>query len=239
MNNIRNKIVIAIILALAILIPVILGINYLNSTREIKINYKNSHGVQVFDAAADQEGKGGSHTPVTTLKKTGETIRLNKEGSYIVSYKGDEEYMSGHQAIDMARKNGVVNINPYYSESKLVTLLKEETDAIYDSLVKKYPRLILYEIQPGKLYHFGQWYGTTLKYVGDDVANSDTLRVVLHKKDKEWRVVTDPPSISLDKFTYSSIPYDVLSDVNVQYTPMLEKFTTPNPSHPGQADAPS
>lgn len=186
--------------------------------------------MKIYDASADQEGKGDAGEIVARIKKSGNSVRLHKDVSYIVSYRGNEGFESGHKDIDLSSKNSSVTINPYYSDKRLAALLEEELNDIHAALAKKYPRVNLYEIQKGKLYHFGDWYGTTLRYIGNDLLNSDSLRVVLHKNNGVWRVSSNPPNVSLDKFTYPNIPHDVLSSVNneIKTPPLYEPESAPS-----------
>lgn len=112
--------------------------------------------------------------------------------------------------------NKELNIDPHFSEEKLKTLLRDELDKVHSVIKNKYPRISLYRIQPGRLYHWGSWYGTTLQYTGNDNFNDDTLRVILQKKNSGWEIVTDPPSILLNKHSYPGIPIEILRDVNSQ-----------------------
>jgi hypothetical protein len=165
----------------------------------------------VPSTAEGDTNKSISH--VTNIARSGQTVRLPK-GPYFISYKGSGDYASGDISTNLGDIKKTITISPTYSQSKLSSMLDNEYSAIKLVLVNKYKNLNLYDVQKGKLYKQGEWYGTKLIYKGSDAFNSDTLRVVLHKVNGSWVVASDPPSISLSSILYPDIPTDVLSDVN-------------------------
>ena len=107
-----------------------------------------------------------------------------------------------------------VLINPYFSDNRLDELLNIELQRIQNVIKKTYPTVDdLYVISDGKLFHFGDWYGTTLVYRGEYSQNSDTLRIILHKKGGVWVIATQP-DILLTTTAYPSVPFDILSRTN-------------------------
>ena len=195
-----------IILFVVIGLVVEATVSYFNSFGHLTVRYTNVQSVDIH-ASSDPS------STVASVTYSGQTIKL-RQGSYVLSYTGKTDYANGSIAVDLSQKQQTVTINPPYSDQKLSSLLSTESPAIQMVLTQKYPHISLYKIQLGKLYHTGDWYGTTLVYTGSDIFNSDTLRVVLHKQNGTWVVATDPPNITLSKLLFPNVPEDVLVDVN-------------------------
>lgn len=225
----NKKYIVVMLVVVAIITSVTILVSYLSSTKEVVVYYKNSKDVNIHIFSGEHIR--GSNK-IAEIKKSGDSIRLDKSETYQVTYSGSVGYEDGLISFKPSDK-GTIKINPHYSQDKLSQLLSSQKDSIHNVIKSKYSDNIhLYEIQPGKLYHFGDWYGTTLKYTGDDYSNSDTLRIVLRKEGDSWVIKTDPPSISLNKYVFPKIPVDVLVNVNnFQKNKMLEKFTNPDTSH--------
>jgi hypothetical protein len=177
----------------------------------VTVTYKNSRDVAIYDISESQDR--GDREFIASITSSGQTIKLREDRGYAINYKGNDGYESGSIPFD-ASKSRKISIDPYYSENRLRTMLGDEVASLHQTIQNNYSNINLYQIQPGKLYHFGDWYGTTLRYAGQDPLNSDTLRVVLHKESGVWIIKTDPPNISLSKYAYPDIPKDVLSDLN-------------------------
>lgn len=104
---------------------------------------------------------------------------------------------------------------PLPSQSDLDAQLETELPAITKAFYEAFPAASgLYAIDHGKLYHRGEWYGTTLTYTGPDGNNRDTLRVIMQKKDGGWVAITSPPQMMLSTAEYPNVPKSVLDDVN-------------------------
>lgn len=104
---------------------------------------------------------------------------------------------------------------PLPTKSELESTLLKEQPAIDLAITSAYPQLAsLYVVEPGKLYHDGTWYGTTLTYIGSDEMNRDTLRLLMHKKDGTWKVRSMPPSIVLRAADYPDAPKSIIQDLN-------------------------
>lgn len=101
------------------------------------------------------------------------------------------------------------------SEAELTALLQTELPSITTVIAAAYPDIsTLYNIQTGKLYGQGQWYGTILTYRGPDTDNRDTLRLLLQKKDNQWLIKTTPPQPLLNVADYPDVPKKILQDLN-------------------------
>lgn len=213
-----------LIITIFITVVVVSVFSYTNSRQTVLVRYKNISKVTI-----QKIGEGArSLDKETVYKKSGEEIKVFK-GHYLLKYVGSDGYASDYQTIDVKDKPISVSLDPDYSEKKLSSILEQEFEIIKAVLSTKYQNIGDYNIQKGKLYKKGQWYGTTLQYIGDDYFNFDTLRLVMEKKGGTWQLVTDPPNIILGSKDYPNIPLDVLVDINnIQNTPLVKKFTNPN-----------
>lgn len=116
---------------------------------------------------------------------------------------------------------------PLPKESELKAMLLTEQPAIDQAIASAYPQLAsLYIVEPGKLYHDGTWYGTTLTYVGSDEMNRDTLRLLMQKKNGTWKVRSTPPSIVLRAADYPDAPKSIIQDLNMP-APLPATDTSP------------
>ena len=96
-------------------------------------------------------------------------------------------------------------------EQKLVT----ELPAITTVLATAYPLIpTTYTIEQGQLFDKGQWFGTTLTYLGTDKDNRDTLRVVMEKKDGNWILLSKPPRPLLSAKDFPNVPVSILKKIN-------------------------
>lgn len=180
--------------------------------KKLTIQYENISQVSVYKSSSLSAGA-TEPRPVAIVHNSGETLELAAD-DYTLRYDASEGYESSFVEVALFRDLQSVTLRPVYSEAKLDSILKTEMPAIIQTLHATYPKLAVYNIQSGKLYEKGEWYGTTLVYKGDDYFNSDTLRVVLHKESGRWVIKTNPPGIILDKITYPGIPTTILRKVN-------------------------
>lgn len=199
---------------LILLIFIILGalvLRHFLFLKSLTIAYDNVHSVKVY-----KSGDPGSPKtkPAAEIKTSGQVVRLSG-GHYVVRYEGDEGYQNGSRSFDL-NKNQTVRIQPNYSAQKLASILSVELNSIRLAIAQQYPASSAYDIQAGKLYRNGDWYGTTLVYKGADLYDADSLRIVLHKESGSWKIKTNPPYITLSKYIYVDVPVDILKDVNAQ-----------------------
>jgi hypothetical protein len=202
-----------LLIVVVIIVGVFSGYRYVTSFRSIQITYKNVSAVTVYDISGVGDD-GGDKKVVGKITESGKKIRLKKGRSFSAAYTGIDGYDSSEIRFGSSQVDKTIAIDPYYSDSSLNQLLEQQYPVLQSILRAKYPNISLYTIQKGKLYHWGDWYGTTLTYVGSDYLNRDTLRVILKKENGQWVIKTDPPSIVFSKFNYPDIPVDILSAVN-------------------------
>lgn len=209
----NRRFLLSVLSPLALLAVFIFAYNLVHRSRTLQtltVNYTHSHGAAIYDASESQTGKA---TLVQDLSKSGASIRLKRTHTYLVTAKGDDGYEDSSRGFVLGDKPFTINLNPYYSPQKLGSLLNQERPDILRALKEKYPKIKLYTVDSGKLYHWGDWYGTILRYKGAYSQSSDSLRVVLAKEGGVWKIKTSP-YITLSKYSYPSIPVDILRDVN-------------------------
>lgn len=192
---------------------------YFQTTRQVTINF--SH----ITSATLQDSNGNK---IAQLTKSGEKQRLAEGGQYIISYISEDTYQSGVKSFN-TNETTTITVNPYYSDSRLDSLLNTEVDSVNAAIVAAYPKMNeLYTVTSGHLYHYGDWYGAKLVYRGTDIFNSDDLRIIVHKQDGKWTVASTPPMPTLNTYSTTSggsdsndshgpaisIPVDVLRAVN-------------------------
>ena len=202
---------ISLIILLLLGIPGFIFIKNAVSRTDFGIYYKNSHDVSIYDPY-ETEGD-GNRKLVTTATRSGEVKRLLKNHPYIVTYTGNDGYANGEIKVNTT-SSSQVKINPYYSKDRLKPMAAAVFPQVNKVFSSVYATVSDYQLNKGQLYHWGDWYGTTLAYTGNDTFNDDVLRVVFHKENDIWTLKTRPPDITLSKFIYKDVPFDVLSAVN-------------------------
>jgi hypothetical protein len=219
-----NKKFITILLIVFIFLGILIYVlNYINSQQFITVNYKNISRVTI-----QRFGKSTRESQdIIIIPKSSEKMKVSKD-SYSLKYIGNSGYDSDYKNITIGNKPVSIRLDPSYSEDRLSYMLEDEFKNIEAVLNEKYQNMSDYDIQIGKLYKKGEWYATTLQYIGNDYYNYDTLRLVMKKENNKWRLITDPPSIIISSYKYPDIPIDVLRDVNNnQNTMFTEEYTDP------------
>lgn len=188
------------------------------SLKTLTINYQNIEKVELY--STEKLNKGESEKPLREVVLSGQEIKL-KKGKYTLKYYGAENYQSLFIEIELNEKFQTVDLRPSFTEEYLNSQLDAELSTINKQLLETFPKIKgLYKINRGKLYHDGEWYGTTLVYKGKDISNSDSLRVALKKEASGWSVKSNPPDIYLSKHVYPDIPVDVLREINILPVPI-------------------
>lgn len=199
---------------LLLLVIILLGIpgSKKSTVQDFTVYCENCNKVSVYDTT-ETVGDGNSKL-VETFSENNKTIRINIDHKYLVKYFGAEGYDNNTISLNPSFEQKTLRIKPYYSDSKLSSMQANEMPAIRQAYVDKYGAVNIYELQPGNLYGYGDWYGTTLIYKGNDDFNNDTLRLIMHKESGQWIIKTSPPDITLSKYIYPDIPVDILRKVN-------------------------
>lgn len=217
----RRKILISLLLVVLIAFGFIFSLSYLGSNKLI-VEYKNADIVSVY--TKENFNNNFLDKKSATVKQSGQAIRLQK-GEYVVTYSGVGSYSGGSTEISINEGDKKITINPTFSDDKLNAILSDELPSINSSIQKQIPGVSLYLVQKGSLYSFGEWYGTTLIYNGDDPYNADSLRLIMKKQDGLWQLQTTPPQILITKAQYPDIPGEIVEAVNNQSAPIPNKYT--------------
>lgn len=178
----------------------------------VSITCANCKTIFVYDAVKT-EGDGDKKLIVKESDKQLVT-KLSSKHPYLVEYEGEKGYENNSLNFKTEYNDKEIKLEPSFTNDRLAALLPQKQEAINAAIKKIGPAISLYDVQPGKLYKTGEWYGTTLKYKQLDITMDDTLRIILHEESGRWMLATDPPDITLSKYTYPKIPEDVLRSVN-------------------------
>jgi hypothetical protein len=198
----KKRIIISIGIILAVAATVI-GANYLLSFRTIGFSIEAGTSIAVYSS----EDKLIKELP------TRGNLSL-REGEYYLIPSG-ENIASDKIAFTVGDSDSSIEVTPPYNRAYLDTLLQTELPKIGSAVAAKYPTLISgYELQSGKLYERGEWYGGLLKPKVSDIRDQrDPYRIVLHKVDDRWEVVRRPEYI-LSSSRFDQVPIAILRDVN-------------------------
>lgn len=212
-QTIRKRVVMVLVFLL-VGFGVFFGVNYYLSLRVLTVEYQHAGNVEIYKTASLDGGN--DQKAYRTVDYSGQELKIPK-GDYTVHYDGDKGYESKFQDFKV-EEDRTLSIKPSYSEEKMAEILKAELPALKSAISQKYQSGIdQYNIDGGKLYANGEWYGTTLDYKAKEDyfhQNADTLRIILRKTGGGWIVATDPPNIYLSKFAFPTIPEYILKDVN-------------------------
>ena len=152
------------------------------------------------------------------LDKDG-SIKL-KKGKYLISSVANADYAPQISTVDLNDQPQSVIINPGYTSTKLAVLLQTESPILRQLITSQFPATSQYDIGQGKLYERGDWYGTTLRPKQTEeqsrVNYIDVYRLVAHKENGQWKIVTSPPRLVISRLDYPEIPRDILIEVNKQ-----------------------
>jgi hypothetical protein len=216
---------IALIAVVAVVITVLwAAYSYLTSFQKLTVNM--AAGTPVKATVYRLPPHANETAPLSSYKTqknlvqqvTSTTTLKVKKGTYLVSAGGGTDYAIQDVEVSADNQPGSVDINPDFTESKLASLLNSELPAIKAAITAAQPAVSRgYTIDPGRLYHKGDWYGTiispTLTPEQQRVSYVDIYRLVAHKENGAWKVLTTP-DLSLSAALYPQIPKDVLSGVN-------------------------
>lgn len=152
------------------------------------------------------------NTSVATLQSSQE-VKL-KPGTYTIISKATSDYKESSQQFTVIDQPVSIEVAPVYTEAKLQSALSAERSAILSAITATYPQLeSLYTIETGWLYEKGDWYATKLIHKSGG-NQGDTLRLVAQKQADGWKIITNPPDITVSQAKYPDIPEAVVTDIN-------------------------
>lgn len=176
---------------------------YVDSFATVTFTFNPTHGnVQLTST---------QHGEISVLNN--QPLRL-KKGEYTLSSFGKNVNPSS----DVVQVDGswqTRKISFFFTREYLAKLYQEEEPAISAVITRDYPTLSdQYSITSEALYGRGDYYGATLVFRDMTSQQRDKLRILLKKKDGEWRVLSKPPVQILSVHDYPSVPRDILVAIN-------------------------
>lgn len=138
-----------------------------------------------------------------------------QQGDYYILPQG-KKYDPTEIPFSVNDKDITVKANPGYSLEYLAAELVKELPAIKTAITAKYPIATSnFQLNDGKLYEDGTWYGTTLVQYAGAGQNGDVYRTVLHKVNGTWQFAATPELV-LSAPLHKDIPQSILTDLNGQ-----------------------
>ena len=138
-----------------------------------------------------------------------------QQGDYYILPQG-KKYDPTEIPFSVNDKDVTIKVNPGYSLEYLAAELVKELPAIKATITAKYPMATSnFQLNDGKLYQDGTWYGTTLAQYAQPGQNGDVYRTVLHKVNGTWQFAA-APELVLSAPLHKDIPESILSDLNSQ-----------------------
>jgi|GEM_PF-2542150 len=193
---------------------------YLRSFNDLTINFSEKSSGVIVDVyntgpdTVDEAQQINDKNLVASDIKSNQKLRLKKDSYSIVSKKNDS-FAAFNQKVSLYQGDVEVLVEPFFSESRLNDILNVNKGSIQSSAISSYPRIDgRYIFENEKIFHFGDWYGATLKYIGPDVNNADPLLIVLKREGSNWKVITRPPSLLVSQKDYPEIPLDIADQLN-------------------------
>lgn len=213
MNTIDRKYIIIAVtffLALGALVGGVALWQYFTSFHQVTFN------LQPANLTADIYQVDASTSKAEKLErvKNGQQLRL-QEGKYYAAPQ-DKKYDMSHITFEVKEGDMAVDIEPGYSDTYLIDLLKKEQPAINKAILEKYPAITAsFTLKPGKLYLDGTWYAVSLVKTNPNPGgeSSDVYTTVLHKVNGTWQFV-GIPKIVLTVPENPDIPERILKELN-------------------------
>ena len=191
-------------LIVILVIAVFIAVGYFLSLQKVTLVYNPTQG-DVYLTGDRIEGR------MSTT--SGKEMSLPK-GVYQIHIAGDNAQPDTRALI--VQEDPITQTVPISFPTKVLDAqLTKETPAIIEHITSKFPQMLsLYTVNRGKLYDRGDWYATTLTYIGSDKDNRDTLRLVMQKVSGQWKLITTPPRPLLSIVEYPGVPKTILDDIN-------------------------
>lgn len=224
-----RKLAVLMTILVVIVVAVLLGFGHLHSFQKLRITVKTkATNLKISLYRLPPESSTHEIAPEKFLTREnllqevrdGEILKL-KKGHYMVVSSGNADYTDQKSEIGLDENPETVVVDPVYTPVKLATNLASERSSLLQVINPVLgPSAAAYTIDMGKLYLTGEWYGTTLKpkqaAEADDAGLGyvDIYRLVAHKENGSWKVITKPPELFLSHVKYPDVPRDILIDIN-------------------------
>lgn len=212
-----KKISIFITLFIVIIGSIWFLVAYFSSFQKINFTVKNPSSdisYVLFNGVIDDHG----------IKKTGDQIETFtdsqeyklKKGSYVLEPKG-EHIVTTPLVFTLSESPLTQIVDVPYTNAYLEEILNNEQASITEAINVHIPELAgSYSIPISTLYGRGEWYGALLtnNYGYETYTYGDDLRLLMHKENGNWRVLTEPPQITLNTIDYPDTPREILKSIN-------------------------
>lgn len=208
-----RKIIIVVSLLLVVAGAVWATLAYFSNFQKVTVTYDKSmiSNVELYSAFISKGVITIDGDKLQTIE-SGKEYSL-KKGIYALKPIGDK-IKNDPVELDVKDTRIATNLDADYKDSELSAMYESDKGAILTALNTSNPRIqSLYKINAGKLYHHGEWFGTTMSYIGTETLRRDTLRVIVKKEGSTWKVVA-PPAINLSVAEYPAIPAAIVRKVN-------------------------
>lgn len=137
-----------------------------------------------------------------------------KKGEYVARNIGTS-IAPNPRTVTINETKRTLHVEFDYTQQYLDTLYESQRTSIEAGLFEKYPIIKdAYRLQYGKLYHHGEIYGASLVAIDKSGDNTDTLHVIMKKKDSSWHVASRPPTPILSAPDYPDIDASILRAIN-------------------------
>lgn len=198
----NKRAIISILVIIIIAVVVVLGFKEFLSYKKVSISFKQSAITIDIYSANKKKVASYSDNAVISLK----------EGQYY--YIPTNEKFNSESVYFTVNSDETVEINPSFSPSYLLTLLKQQEDTIHNILTGAYPSLnSKYIIGDEKLSNHGEWYSAKLIQRVSGGNEPDVYRVVLENKNDTWSIIVKPRLI-ISAAEFPAVPKYVISQVN-------------------------
>jgi hypothetical protein len=212
----RTKLVIIIVSILVVISGFAWLIAYITSFQYVTIAYSKPEKNVVIELYTTKTDPAEEHGIIASDKvqtvNNNERLRL-KKGSYMLKTVGDS-YNENQIFFRVGDTEETVGYSLIFSGKVLEDELAAEREKARNVITTEYPTSSeLYTFKNEKIMLQGQWYVAYLFYKGKNDGIRDTLRIVLHKENGNWKTATKP-QLSLSNAEYPTIPKEVLDYAN-------------------------
>jgi len=198
----NKRLIIGVLLLVVCVIGITVGISEFLSYKKVSVVFKQPDLTVVIYSADKNK--------VTTISDSA-VIKLKTGQYYYVS--SNEKYTQENIYFTVVN-NESVEINPSYSYTYLLSLLKEQKTAIHTVLSAQYPTLNTnYIISDERLAHHGEWYSAKLIERVSGGNEPDVYRVILENKNNSWSIAVKPRLV-ISSAEFPSIPKYIITQVN-------------------------
>lgn len=205
-SNAMNKLVIAIVGVLLLLVALPFVVSYLLSFHTVTLSVSGAPSARLYKLQNKKEEQ------VMQSINSATTLRL-QNGTYCAKPTA-ENYQDTPVCFTVENKDLAASLDFSFTQLYLDELLKDQQASINKLIKDTYKEVIDgFVLKDGMLLGQGDWYGTTLTKKVARGDQGDVYRVLLKKSGDAWSIVTYP-QIVLSKFNYPDVPYSVLDTTN-------------------------